>query len=117
MTLTSGGPPFPRQCPQLWWAVPAGLCPPPRALLMWPSQQLTENSGSLALGTRPLTLRAFFLLSASSQWAGSLHRLPWQREDGSAVPRTDVTEAKMNVVGAGSVWQGPRGMGGGRIWS
>lgn len=79
---------------------------------MWPSQQLTENSGSLALGTRPLTLRAFFLLSASSQWAGSLHRLPWQREEGSAVPRTDVTEAKMNVVGAGSVWQGPRGMGG-----
>lgn len=27
---------------------------------MCPSQQLTENSGRRALGTRPLTLRAFF---------------------------------------------------------
>lgn len=40
--------------------VPAGLCPRQHAPLMWPSQQLTENSGRQALGTRPLTPWAFF---------------------------------------------------------
>lgn len=55
------------------------------------SPQLPENSGRRALGRRPLTRRPFLLLAARSQWAGSPHRLPWQREDGSAVPSTDVT--------------------------
>lgn len=46
-----GGPHSAWRCPQLWRAVPAGLCPLQHAPLMWPSQQLTENSGRRALGT------------------------------------------------------------------
>lgn len=53
-----------------------------------------------------LTLRAFSPSSTSSQWAGLLRQLPWQREDGSVVPRTDVTWAAVLVLGVGSLGGG-----------
>lgn len=62
-----------------------------------------------------LALRAFSPSSTSSQWAGLLLQLPWQREDGSVVPRTDVTWAAVLVLGVGSLVGAPgEGL---RLWS
>lgn len=62
-----------------------------------------------------LTLQAFSPSSTSSQWAGLLRQLPWQREDGSVVPRTDVTWAAVLVLGVGSLVGAPgEGL---RLWS
>lgn len=66
-------------------------------------------------GVQDLTLWAFSPSSASSQWAGLLRQLPWQREDGSVVPRTDVTWAAVLVLGVGSLVGAPgEGL---RLWS
>lgn len=62
-----------------------------------------------------LALRAFSPSSTSSQWAGLLLQLPWQREDGSVVPRTDVTWAAVLVMGVGNLVGAPgEGL---RLWS
>lgn len=68
-----------------------------------------------AAGAQDLTLWAFSPSSTSSQWAGLLRQLPWQREDGSVVPRTDVTWAAVLVLGVGSLVGAPgEGL---RLWS
>lgn len=109
MTLTLG-PPFHPACTQLWHG-PCGPLPSAACSVNVAQPAADWKQWQASTRHRPLTPWAiFFLLSASSQWAGSLHQLPWQREDCSAVPRTDVTWAKMNVVGVGSKWWGRRGM-------
>lgn len=79
-----------------------------------------QGAGCRAAGqqggrAQDLTLWAFSPSSTSSQWAGLLRQLPWQREDGSVVPRTDVTWAAVLVLGVGSLVGVPgEGL---RLWS